>query len=89
MTLYLAREQLPSGPGYNHKSRSSTYEGKGLWNMSKMSLTFILLFIYIYLFLVFGQVVSVNNGFGFLQPYTEKDQAYYNQRDGICISALS
>lgn len=27
---------------------------------------------------VFGQVVSVNPGFGFIQPYEEKDQAYYN-----------
>lgn len=29
----------------------------------------------------FGQVVSVNAGFGFLQPYGEKEQAYYSQRD--------
>jgi hypothetical protein len=31
---------------------------------------------------VFGQVVSVNQGFGFIQPYREKEQAYYNQRGG-------
>lgn len=30
---------------------------------------------------LFGQIVSVNNGFGFLQPYNEKTQAYYAQRD--------
>ena len=30
---------------------------------------------------LFGQIISINNGFGFLQPYEEKEQAYYNQRD--------
>ena len=32
---------------------------------------------------VFGQVVSINQGFGFIQPYREKEQAYYNQRGGM------
>lgn len=37
----------------------------------------------------FGEVVSVNNGFGFIQPYGEKEQAYYNHRDGSNNAVLN